>query len=164
MITIIFRFFEPGHSLREIEVMHSRIESSCQFKELFTQADCCEAMETAGHRYNVREIGPDQIFDYKILADCFTWRDIEISKIREITVRPGSEKIAFKNNFQRPLREIEIFKGNFSIEDITNFKLAQAYFTLFRLSLRKLQKLRLLLLTSSIPAAHAWFFELLMAI
>ena len=144
--------------------MHKRIDNFCQSQNssLFTQEDWCEAIQSVG--YTVKQIDQNDIYDYRGLSNCFAWRNVKISKIREIIVRYNSGEIGLKDHFGCHVQDTEIFKDTHCIQDVKDYQLQKAYSALFSLSLTKVESLTQMLNTYSIPLVSAWFFGNLLAI
>ena len=126
---------EVGHTQNDGDSMHVRIETCARKKELFTQnewATLMTACKTKGDPYEVKQITQEDIYDFTDLSQNFNWKQVKVSKTREIVISLQSKSVEIKYDLFKECNKYNVFKKNVTLQQIAAFKPKKAYISIIR--------------------------------
>ena len=156
---------EIGHTQNAGDSVHACIENKAKGKSIFTQDQWATLIHESRSGKNkapyvVKQISQKEIFDFQNMADHFfnILNNIAVSRVREIMVKPNAE-VNVKYDLTAEFTTVKVLKKNFSVEDLKEYVLQEAYANKIALNEKKKKDIETMIKKRLIPDECVPFYD-----
>ena len=145
--------------------MHASIENYCARKYIFTQNQWCTLMAKATNDpYIVHQMKQEDIYNLSDFSELFTWKNVKIASLKEISVHPNSAEVSVKYDLDQPVAtKFRVLKKGKGVGDIISHNLEAVNTKKIPLPPRKKADLTSMLDKELIPSQYIEDFKKILA-
>lgn len=169
-VSIVHRFLESGHSYSEVDSMHARIEKAAFRREIYSEQEwynLIESAKTNGEKYLIHPLKNEDVLDFHHLVNLQKWNNdvynqqVKWSKVRELTFSWRTPNaLYYRYDFKAEPKRVEIkFKKVSDTIDLQHYIPPTAYNKKFPLKPNKANDIRTLMQKRAIPTRYHELYD-----